>query len=144
MKFDIIGDKKDERLIYLLQQVKTAVSTFVEAIRSSSEEQVGISYKAFTLKTKSPMEAQTVFDVIVTSFIIEMKEQAEDLTKKYTFYHQVEDKDTEEPKLFFHCRKETPPTKEEVDKLIAEKKEVMDHAHTSPVANHDDIVVCGQ
>ena len=120
----IIG-KKDERLEFVLQQVKEGVSIFTEAIRKSSDEHETVAFKAFTLKTERKEEADAVFDVIMSAVAIELKEQAEDIISKYTFYHTQEKGDAEgEHQLILFCKKVAPPTKEEIDKKVAEELEM--------------------
>lgn len=116
----IIG-KKDERLEYLLEQVKEGVRIFTDAIRKSSDEQETIGFKAFTLKTERKEEASAIFDVIMSAVAIELKEQAEDLIKKYTFFHNQEQPEENQFCLILFCRKIAPPTKEEIDKLMEEE-----------------------
>jgi hypothetical protein len=111
--------KPDPRLQFLLEQVKLAVSTFVTAIRGSSDEHESVGFKAFTLKTESKTEAVAIFDVIMSAVAIELKEQAEDLITKWTFYHKHEE-DVKEHLLFLFCRKVAPPTKEEIEKTMME------------------------
>lgn len=125
MKVEPSGIKVDERLQYLLDEVKKAVGIFAEGIRSSTEEQIGISFKAFTLKSKSEGEVKAIFDVIMSAVAIELSEQAKDLIAIYTFYHSVE-KEEEEAHLMLHCRKVAPPTKEEIEaKIKAEEEEIL-------------------
>jgi hypothetical protein len=114
--------KKDERLEYLLQQVKEGIAIFTTAIRNSSDTQDTISFKAFTLRTERKEEADAVFGVIMSAVAIELKEQAEDLIAKFTFFHQHEMKEEEkEHYLFLYCRKIAPPTKEEIEKQLEEE-----------------------
>lgn len=117
----VVEGKKDERLEYLLQQVKEAVSIFTDAIRKSSDEHESVGFKAFTLRTERKEEADAVFDVIMTAVAIELKEQAEDLIKKFTFYHTQEPTGENEYSLMLFCRKVAPPTKEEIDKKMEEE-----------------------
>jgi hypothetical protein len=122
MKFDAVG-KKDERLDYLLQQVKEGITVFTEAIRTSSDEQHVVGFKAFTLLTDRNEEANAIFDIIMSAVAIELKEQAEDLITKFTFFHQHEIKEEEkEHYLFLYCRKVAPPTKEEIAKRVEEEE----------------------
>jgi hypothetical protein len=113
--------KKDERLEFVLQQVKEAIGIFTEAIRKSSDEHETIAFKAFTLNTPRKEEADAVFDVIMSAVAIELNEQAEDLIKKYTFYHTQELSEEKEFVLMLFCRKVAPPTKEEIDKKMEEE-----------------------
>ena len=122
MKVEPSGIKVDERLQYLLDEVKKAVGIFSEGVRSSTEEQVGISFKAFTLKSKSEAEVKAIFDVIMSAVAIELSTQAKDLIAIYTFYHSVE-KGEEESSLMLHCRKVAPPTKEEIEAKLKEEEE---------------------
>lgn len=109
---------KDERLEYLLDQVKQGVRIFIEAIRTSSAEQEALSFRAFTLKSDKPEEVKAVFDVIMSAVAIELAEQAMDLVKSYTFYHSIEEEDGS--RLYLHCKKVAPPTKEEIDAMASE------------------------
>jgi hypothetical protein len=121
---EVLG-KKDERLEFLLQQVKEGVSIFTEAIRKSSDEHETVAFKAFTLKTERKEEADAVFGVIMTAVALELKEHAEDLISKYTFYHTHEKGDAEgEHQLILFCRKVAPPTKEEIEKKIEEEAKI--------------------
>jgi hypothetical protein len=114
--------KKDDRLEYLLQQVKEGVSIFTEAVRKSSDEHESVAFKAFTLKTERKEEADAIFDVIMSAVAIELKTQAEDLISKFTFYHTHEQsEEAKEHHLFLFCRKVAPPTKEEIDKKMEEE-----------------------
>jgi hypothetical protein len=114
--------KKDERLEYLLQQVKEGITIFTNAVRNSSDTHETISFKAFTLITERKEEADAVFGVIMSAVAIELKEQAEDLITKFTFFHQHESKEEEkEHYLFLYCRKVAPPTKEEIEKQLEEE-----------------------
>ena len=113
--------KKDERLEYLLAQVKEGIKMFVEAIHKSSDEHETIGFKIFTLKTERTEEASAIFDVIMSAVAIELNEQAQDLIKKFTFFHQQETPVDNEHSLILFCRKIAPPTKEEIDKKYEEE-----------------------
>lgn len=121
-KVELTGAPQDDRLQFLLDEVKKGVGIFVEGIRKSTEEQVGISFKAFTLKSKSEAEVKAIFDVIMSAVAIELSTQAKDLIAIYTFYHSVE-KGEEESSLMLHCRKVAPPTKEEIEAKLKEEEE---------------------
>lgn len=134
VKPQVIGTTMDPRLAYLLEQVNLGVATFVGAIRDSKDEHVAVSFRAFTLKTERK-EAEAVFDIIMTAVAIELKEQAEDLIKLYTFYHTVEDGE-DEYHLLLHCRKVPPPTKAEVDEMVkAEEAKVAPEVAALPHAS---------
>ena len=122
VELQTVGNKKDERLEYLLQQVKEGVRVFLEAISASKEEEIGISFRAFTLKTNKKEEASAIFDVIMTAVAMEIAEQAKDTITKYTYYHSVDWEVEGEPSLFLHCRKQTPPTREEVEAMIQKEE----------------------
>ena len=125
MKIEPSGIEIDPRLQYLLDEVKKAVGIFSEGVRKSTEEQIAVSFKAFTLKSKSEGEVKAIFDVIMSAVAIELSEQAKDLITIYTFYHSVE-KEEEESHLMLHCRKVAPPTKEEIEaKIKAEEEEIL-------------------
>ena len=117
----VVEGKKDERLEYLLQQVKEGVSIFTDAIRKSSDEHESVGFKAFTLKSERKEEVDAVFDVIMSAVAIELKEQAEDLIKKYTFFHKQDEVEKGEFALVLFCTKVAPPTKEEIDKRMEEE-----------------------
>jgi hypothetical protein len=120
VKPQVVGATMDPRLAYLLEQVKLGVETFTEAVRSSSDNHVAVSFRAFTLKTHRK-EAEAVFDIIMTAVAIELKEQSEDLIKIYTFFHSIEDGEGEYH-LFLHCRKVATPTKAEVDEMVRQEE----------------------
>lgn len=117
----VVEGKKDERLEFLLKQVKEGVRIFTEAIRNSSDEHESVGFRAFTLKSDRKDEADAVFDVIMTAVAIELKEQAEDLVKKYTFFHKQDEVEKGEFALMLFCSKVAPPTKEEIDKKMEEE-----------------------
>ena len=120
---EIIG-KADDRLAYLLEQVKEGILVFTKAVRESSDIQVAVSFKAFTLKTERKEEALAIFDVIMSAVAIDLKKEAEDLIAKYTFFHSIDHNDEiKEHCLSLHCRKVVPPTKEEVDALVKAEEE---------------------
>jgi hypothetical protein len=140
----ILG-KKDERLEYLLQQVKEGIAVFTEAIRNSSDEQHVVGFKAFTLLTDRKEEADAIFDIIMSAVAIELKEQAEDLITKFTFFHQHEVKEEEkEHYLFLYCRKVAPPTKEEIDKRVEEEEKanakVVEIEETKEETKEDEVL----
>lgn len=108
----------DERVEFVVQSVKKAVEVFITAIRNSSEDQTEITFKAFTLNIEDKKEISQVFDFITAVVPIEIAEQAEDLVKLYTFYHNVED-----ASFFFHCRKIAPPTSEEIEAALKAEEE---------------------
>jgi hypothetical protein len=116
--------KRDERLDYLLAQVKEGVKLFVEAIRNSSEEHESVGFRAFTLKTERKEEADAIFDIMMTAVAVDLNEIANDLVKSFTFFHKIEENIEEKGySLILLCDKKEPPTKEEIEKLIeAEKK----------------------
>lgn len=135
--------KTDERLEFVMNQVKLAVGTFVEAIKNSTDDQVAVSFKAFTLNT-SKDEAVRVFDIIMSIVAIELHKQANEYIKQYTFFHSVEEDVIESTpslhKLMLHCDKtKKPPTKEEIDALseqnmanaVVEEKEDITLPHPS-------------
>lgn len=97
---------KDPRINFILEQCKSACQIFVDAIRESTEEQIEISFKAFTLETSNKEEVDSVFEIIMTSFAVELKQIASDLVEKYTFYNSKEETLEDECSLLFHCRKE--------------------------------------
>lgn len=121
-KVELSGAKADDRLQFLLDEVKKGVGIFVEGIHKSTEEQIAISFKAFTLKSKSEAEVKAIFDVIMSAVAIELSQQAKDLISIYTFYHSIESAE-EESYLMLHCRKVAPPTKEEIEAKIKEEDE---------------------
>lgn len=110
---------RDERLDFLLQQVKEATKVFMEALDDSSPEQVGVSFKAFSLKTNRKEEAEAIFDVIMSAFAIELAKERPAYVKEYTFYHSIEWE--EDPALLWHCRKVPPPSKEEIEAMTDKK-----------------------
>lgn len=114
-----VQGKQDERLTFVLGEVKKATEMFVKAVRDSSDEHQSISFRAFTLKTDKEEEVKAVFDLIMMAVAVELKEQADDLISKYTFFNSKETNDSgDEQYLFLHVRKVAPPTKEEVEKMI--------------------------
>lgn len=117
-----LAGKQDPRLEFLLKQVKDAISIFTDAIQKSSDNQESIGFKAFTLKTTKE-ESSVVFNIIMVAVAMELKEQAEDLIQKYTFYHTEEHPSDDEHVLMLFCRKVAPPTKEEIDKKMKEEIE---------------------
>lgn len=134
--------KRDERIDFVVDQTKVAVGTFTEAIKKSTEDQLVVSFKAFTLKADRT-ESDKVFDLIMNIVAVELHEQAEKMTKEYTFFHSVEAWEEGGEQLGFslilHCDKtRKPPTKEEVEDALKkselveeEKKEnevVLPHA----------------
>jgi len=106
---------QDARLEFVKEQTKKAVETFAAAIKSSTEEQIQISFNAFTLNT-SKEEAEKVFTTIMSIVAIELFQQIPELIKKITFFHSVESLSETEHCLMLHCDKtKIPPTKEEID-----------------------------
>lgn len=103
----------DARIQYILDQCKIGCKIFVDAIRQSSEEQVEISFKAFTLQTENKEEADSVFEIIMTGMSVQLKEEAGDLIDCYTFYNSQEETGEGEYCLLLHCRKEKAPKPEE-------------------------------
>jgi len=109
-----MSGKQDPRLEFVKQQTKKAVETFTEAIKQSTEEQIQISFKAFTLKT-SKDEAHTVFHTIMSIVAMELFQQVPELIKEITFFHSIESESEEEHHLLLHCDKERkPPTKDQL------------------------------
>jgi len=113
--------KQDERLSFLLEKTKEGATTFIQAVKTTKE--YGVSFKSFTLKTKSDDEAKTVFDVMMSAIAIEIAEQAKELIYEKTFFHTVERDSEEEISLWLHCKNEKPPTKEEIDEKAKEENE---------------------
>jgi hypothetical protein len=132
MKPEIVGTKPDSRLEYLLDSVKQGVRIFSEAIRNSPDTADIISFKAFTLKSKSKEETHAIFDLVMTSVAMELHEQSKDLISSFTFYHKIEEED-EHMTLWWYCRKAPPPTKEEVEKMVADDMTVASEALPSAV-----------
>jgi len=123
VEIDPMSAKRDERLEYLLKQVKVAVEMFVKAIRESSEEHECVGFKAFTLAS-TKQEALMVFDIAMTAVALELKEIADDLITKFTFYHKVEHEEHDiEHSLILMCDKKEPPTKEEIEEMAKKEKE---------------------
>lgn len=104
---EIIGCTQDAKLKYLLQQVSICTLRFIQAIRESSEDHISIEFNAFTLKTEKKMEAEAIFDLIMSASAIEMKQHALDLVTKYTFSTDIHEGDGEYS-LYLKCRKEVP------------------------------------
>lgn len=113
--------KQDERLAFLLEKTKEGATTFIQAVKETKE--YGVSFKAFTLKTKSDEEAKAVFDVMMSAIAIEIAEQAKELIYEKTFFHTVERDNEDETTLWLHCKNEKPPTKEEIDMKAKEEDE---------------------
>lgn len=113
--------KQDERLTFLLEKTKEGATTFIEAVKTTKE--YGVSFKSFTLKTKSDEEAKAVFDVMMSAIAIEIAEQAKELIYEKTFFHTVERANEEEISLWLHCKNEKPPTKDEIDMKAKEEDE---------------------
>jgi len=119
MEMDIeMEGTKDARLEFVKEQTRKAVETFSGAIKSSTDEQLQISFNAFTLTT-SRAEAEKVFTTIMSIVAIELFQQVPELIKKITFFHSVESLSENEHCLMLHCDKtKTPPTKEEIDAVV--------------------------
>jgi hypothetical protein len=132
VKPEIIG-KPDARLAYLLEQVKEGTTLFATAVRESSDQHQSVSFKAFTLKTERKDEALAIFDIIMIAVALELKECADDLIARFTFFHSIGEGEGDYS-LFLHCRKVAPPTKQDIDDLIAKNSEevVLPHAHIEP------------
>jgi len=122
---EIIGAKEDSRLTFLLEKTVEAVRMFTEAIRESSDTVECVGFKAFSLKSKEKEEVSNVFDLIMTKVAMELHKDSKDLVDKYTFFHEKKvSEDSEEVfNLFLYCRKEAPPTKEYIDKLVKEEED---------------------
>jgi hypothetical protein len=103
----------DPRLQFVLDCSKDGCKVFVDAIRASSDEQVEVSFKAFTLSSDKKEEIDSVFEIIMTAVAIELKEIAQDLVEKWTFYNSQEETGCGEHVLLLHCRKEKAPVQEE-------------------------------
>jgi hypothetical protein len=138
-KPELIGAKTDERLEYLLTSVKEGVRIFANAIRNSPDDTDTVAFRAFTLKSKSKEEIAALFDLVMTSVALELHEQAKELVEKFTFYHKVEEQDEEHSSLFWYCRKVAPPTKEEVEKMVADDMTVASEA--LPLLSVEEAVV---
>jgi hypothetical protein len=113
----------DPRLQFVIDCAKDGCKIFVEAIRASTDEQVEISFKAFTLSSEKKEEVDSVFEIIMTAVAIELKEIAEDLIEKWTFYNSQEETDDSEYVLLLHCRKEKAPVPEPKVVEIEEEEE---------------------
>lgn len=122
---EVIGAKEDTRLTFLLEKTCEVVHIFTEAIRGSPEACECVGFKAFSLKTKEKEEVSKVFDIIMTKVGMELHKHSKDLVDKYTFFHEKKDSEDNEEvcDLFLYCRKELPPTKEDIDKLVKEEEE---------------------
>jgi hypothetical protein len=108
----------------------------MKAVNDSTDEQVEIKFKAFTLKSQKKNDIDVVFEVIINAFAIELIRLIPDIIKKYTFYHCVEEEETEH-KLFFICDKSTsPPTEEALKKIKAENTEKA----VNEIVNQEEIV----
>jgi len=128
---------QDPRLEFVKEQTKKAIKMFTEAIKQSTEEQIQITFKAFTLQT-SKDEAENVFNVIMSIVAMELFQQAPELVKTITFFHSIESESEGEHCLLLHCDKtKTPPTKEEIavqqekqdfDVKVVENELVLPHA----------------
>jgi hypothetical protein len=137
--------KKDERLEFVMAQTKSAVETFTEAIKKSSDEQQAVSFKAFTLKADRT-ESDKVFDVIMSIVAMELHQQAEKMIKEYTFFHSVEafvENGTEVGfSLLLHCDKtRKPPTKEEVEEALKAEEEKVEAEELPPLTSEENVVV---
>lgn len=119
MDIEVQGVKKDERMEFAIKLTEKAIGIFVKAIEESKEEHHEISFKAFELAVQEEAEAKSVFDVIMTLVAVELNKQAQELIKKFTFYHSI-DKVEAGYALYLHCRKVAPPTKEEIEALAQE------------------------
>jgi len=119
-----MSGKGDSRLDFVKEQTKKAVMTFTQAIRESTDEQIQITFKAFTLNT-SKDEAEKVFNIIMTMVAMELFQQVPELVKKITFFHSIESPSEEEHCLLLHCDKtRTPPTKDEIESQLQKEKGV--------------------
>jgi hypothetical protein len=120
----IIGAKEDPRLTFLLEKTVEAVHIFTEAIRNSPDTCECVGFKAFSLKSKEKEEVDNVFDIIMTKVGMELHKHSKDLVDKYTFFHEKKDSEDNEEvfDLFLYCRKEAPPSKENIDKLVKEEE----------------------
>lgn len=129
MEIDITDIKPvsscDERINYIIEQSQIGVELFARSIRESSEDIIEISFHAFTLETENNQEAGAVFEVIMTSLAIQLKEFAPDLVEIYTFYNSQEETAEGHKVLLLHCRKEKPPVPEaKVVELEEEKPDI--------------------
>ncbi len=131
MEVQLQGAKKDERMEFVLNMTEKAIGIFTKAIEESSEEHQEISFKAFQLMVESEQEAKAVFDVIMTAVAIELNKQAQELIKKYTFFHSIETLEKGYA-LYLHCRKVAPPTKEEIEALAKEEERIEAEILLSP------------
>lgn len=131
MEVQLQGAKKDERMEFVLNMTEKAIGIFSKAIEESSEEHQEISFKAFQLMVESEQEAKAVFDVIMTAVAIELNKQAQELIKKYTFFHSIETLEKGYA-LYLHCRKVAPPTKEEIEALAKEEEKIEAEILLSP------------
>jgi hypothetical protein len=131
MEVELQGAKKDERMEFVLNMTEKAIGIFTKAIEESSEEHQEISFKAFQLMVESEQEAKAVFDVIMTAVAIELNKQAQELIKKYTFFHSIETLEKGYA-LYLHCRKVAPPTKEEIEALAKEEEKIEAEILLSP------------
>jgi hypothetical protein len=139
--------KTDERLEFVMSQTKTAVTTFVEAIKNSTAEQVVISFCAFTLNATQE-ESNKVFDLVMSIVAIELHSQAPELTRFYTFFHSVEEEvEVSECmtgasiyyKLLLHCDKtRKPPTKEEVELSLAKESGLKDELNAVEAVEEEE------
>ena len=121
---------QNDNLAYVLEKVKEGVADFVRAIRGSTEEHRGVSFRAFNFRqelqedmTDVDKDMDNVFAVIMTQVAIELNEIAKDLVKEYTFYNSKEQEDIEgrrEYALWLHLQKRPPPTAEEIAKRVKE------------------------
>lgn len=108
----------DERLKFVLDNVKKAVEMFLKATK---DMEYACRFKAFEIVNVSEVDKNALSEVIKEAFAIEIGSQAKDTLDTITYGYHVEPVEGEENKysFWFNAVKEKPvyPEKEEIDKL---------------------------
>jgi argonaute-like protein implicated in RNA metabolism and viral defense len=116
----------DERLKFVLDNVKKAVEMFLKA---SKDMEYACRFKAFEIVNVSEVDKNALSEVIKEAFAMEVGYQAKDTLDTITYGYHVEAVEGEENKyaFWFNAVKEKPvyPTKEELAVLeeVAEATE---------------------
>lgn len=128
VKIEVRGNKRDERLEYLLNQTEKAVAIFTKAIRDSPEDCESVGFKAFTLKSIDKPEVDYLFDLIITKASMEITKHSSDLKEKYTFFDEVKQSEEDELKteLYLFCKKVPPPVKEVIEMYKTKEEPITD------------------
>jgi hypothetical protein len=105
----------DERLKFVLENVKKAVEMFLKA---SKDMEYACRFKAFEMMNVSENDKNALSEVIKEAFAMEIGYQAKDTLDSITYGYHVEAVEGEENKysFWFNAVKEKPvyPTKEEL------------------------------